>query len=92
MGWLGTQGVDGPSVTEACAPSVRHTRVKDAKAAGKHDTCLLGEGSAAVAGCLKALRSTGYSGVYSWEDEPEERNPFDSAVRYRQWIEAKVGP
>ncbi|HXK09752.1 MAG TPA: sugar phosphate isomerase/epimerase family protein [Vicinamibacteria bacterium] len=90
MGWLGTQGVSGPAVIEACGSLVRHTHVKDVKAAGKHETCLLGEGSADVAGCLAALRELKYAGWYSWEDEPEDRNPFDSAARNRQWIETRV--
>jgi sugar phosphate isomerase/epimerase len=89
-GWLGTQGVSGPSVIQACAPFVRHTHIKDVKAAGKHETCLLGEGTADVAGCLAALRGAKYSGWYSWEDEPEDRNPFDSAVRNREWIEKRL--
>ena len=59
---------------------------KDVKAAGKHETCLLGDGVVNVAGCLQALREIGYAGWYSWEDEPEDRNPFDSAVRNRRWI------
>ena len=83
MGWLGTQGVSGPAVIKACAPFVRHTHVKDVKAAGKHETCPLGEGTADVAGCLAALRELKYAGGYSWEDEPEDRNPFESAVRNR---------
>jgi L-ribulose-5-phosphate 3-epimerase len=87
MGWLGTQGVSGPAVIKACAPFVRHTHVKDVKAAGKHETCLLGEGTADVAGGLGALREVKYAGWYSWEDEPEDRNPFDSAARNREWIE-----
>jgi sugar phosphate isomerase/epimerase len=90
MGWLATQGVSGPVVIEACAPFVRHTHVKDVKAAGKHETCLLGEGAADVAGCLAALRDVKYTGWYSWEDEPEDRNPFDSAVRNREWIEKRL--
>jgi L-ribulose-5-phosphate 3-epimerase len=90
MGWLGTQGVSGPAVIKACAPFVRHTHVKDVKAAGKHETCLLGEGSADVAGCLAALREVKYAGWYSWEDEPEDRNPFDSAARNREWIEKRL--
>jgi L-ribulose-5-phosphate 3-epimerase len=90
-GWLGTQGVSGPEVIKACAPFVRHTHIKDVKAAGRHDTCLLGDGTADVAGCMKALRELAYPGWYSWEDEPEDRNPFDSAVRNRQWIEKTLG-
>jgi L-ribulose-5-phosphate 3-epimerase len=89
-GWLGTQGVNGPSVIQACAPFVRHTHLKDVKAAGKHETCLLGEGSADVAGCMAALREVKYAGWYAWEDEPEDRNPFDSAVRNREWIEKRL--
>jgi len=90
MGWLGTQGVSGPAVIKACAPLLRHTHVKDVKAAGKHETCPLGEGTADVAGCLAALREVKYAGGYSWEDEPEDRNPFDSAVRNREWIEKRL--
>jgi len=90
MGWLGTQGVSGPAVIKACAPFVRHTHVKDVKAAGKHETCPLGEGTADVAGCIAALRGVKYAGWYSWEDEPEDRNPFDSAVRNREWIEKRL--
>ena len=90
MGWLGTQGVSGPAVIKACAPFVRHTHVKDVKAAGKHETCFLGEGTADVAGCIAALREVKYAGWYSWEDEPEDRDPFDSAVRNREWIEKQL--
>jgi L-ribulose-5-phosphate 3-epimerase len=86
-GWLATQGAPGPATIKACAPFVRHTHVKDVKKAGAHETCMLGEGVADVAGCLAALREVKYAGWYSWEDEPEDRNPFDSAVRNREWIE-----
>jgi sugar phosphate isomerase/epimerase len=89
-GWLGTQGVSGPAVIKACAPLVRHTHVKDVRAAGKHETCVLGEGAADVPGCLAALREVRYAGWYSWEDEPEDRNPLDSAVRNREWIERRL--
>ena len=75
-GWLGTQGAPGPATIKACAPFVRHVHIKDVKAAGKHETCLLGEGSADVAGCMAALREIQYGGWYSWEDEPEDRNPM----------------
>jgi sugar phosphate isomerase/epimerase len=90
-GWLGTQGVSGPEVIRACGQRVRHTHIKDVKAAGGHETCLLGDGVARVADCIAALKEIGYSGWYSWEDEPEDRNPFDSAVRNRRWIEKQLG-
>jgi sugar phosphate isomerase/epimerase len=89
-GWLATQGASGPATIRACAPFVRHTHVKDVKKAGAHETCLLGEGVADVAGCLAALREVRYAGRYSWEDEPEDRNPFDSAARNREWIEKRL--
>ena len=90
MGWLGTQGVDGPAVIAACAPFVRHTHVNDVKAAGRHETCPLGEGAARVADCVAAMLKAGYDGAWSWEDEPEDRNPLDSAVRNREWIERQL--
>ena len=86
MGWLGTQGVAAPEAIRACGRLVRHTHVKDVKAAGAHDTCLLGEGVVNVPACLQALRELKYAGSYSWEDEPEDRNPLDSAVRNREWL------
>jgi len=91
MGWLGTQGVSAPDVIRACGSFVRHTHVKDVRAAGKHETVMLGDGVVNVAGCLTALREVKYAGWYSWEDEPEDRNPFDSAVRNRKWLEEQLG-
>jgi L-ribulose-5-phosphate 3-epimerase len=86
-GWLGTQAVAAPDAIRALGPLVRHTHIKDVKAAGGHATCLLGEGVVDVAGVLRALRAIGYTGWYSWEDEPEDRDPFASAARNRAWIE-----
>jgi len=89
-GWLGTQGVSGPDVIRACGRFVRHTHIKDVRAAGGHASCLLGEGVADPAGCIEALQAIGYAGAYSWEDEPEDRNPMESAVRNRRWIEERL--
>ena len=89
-GWLGTQGASGPEVIRACGKLVRAAHIKDVKAAGTHLTCLLGEGVAQVAACISALKEIGYSGWYEWEDEPEDRNPLDSAVRNRLWIEKQL--
>ncbi len=86
MGWLGTQGVSAPDVIQTCGALVRHTHVKDVKAAGKHETCLLGDGIVKVTECLKTLKSLDYKGWYSWEDEPEDRNPLDSAKRNLHWL------
>jgi sugar phosphate isomerase/epimerase len=89
-GWLGTQGANAAEVIRALGARVRHTHIKDVTAAGAHQTCLLGEGVVDVPAALEALRETGYTGWYSWEDEPEDRNPFHSAVRNREWLEARL--
>jgi L-ribulose-5-phosphate 3-epimerase len=89
-GWLGTQGAPGPETIRACGSFVRHTHIKDVRAVGAHETCLLGEGIADPAGCIATLRAIGYTGWYSWEDEPEDRNPMESAVRNRRWIEERL--
>jgi sugar phosphate isomerase/epimerase len=89
-GWFGSQSADVPTQIRAAGPFVRHTHIKDVKTAGGHETCLLGEGIVNVPACLSALHDIGYSGFYSWEDEPEDRNPFDSAIRNRKWIETHL--
>ena len=86
-GWLGTQGVDAPKFVEACGSFVHHVHFKDVQAAGKHETCLLGEGVVDLPGVARALAKLGYQGWYAWEDEPEDRNPMLSAARNREFIE-----
>ncbi len=86
-GWLGTQAISAPDAIRTLGLLVRHVHIKDVKAHGGHETCLLGSGIVDVGGCLQALRDMGYEGWYSWEDEPEDRNPLDSAVQNRQRIE-----
>lgn len=86
-GWLGTQGLNAAATIEKLAKRVRHVHVKDVKAVGGHETCLLGTGVVNVTEVMAALRRIGYDGWYSWEDEPEDRNPMLSAAENRQWIE-----
>ncbi len=78
-GWLGTQGADVPATVRALGSLVRHTHIKDVKRAGTHETCRLGEGIVNIPAVLKALGDIGYRGWYSWEDEPEDRNPLELA-------------
>ena len=89
-GWLGTQGAPGPQIIKECGELVRHTHIKDVEAAGGHATVLLGEGVVDPGACIQALKGIGYEGWYSWEDEPEDRNPMESAERNRLWIEERV--
>lgn len=79
-GWLGTQGVAAPEVIHALGGRVRHTHIKDVQRAGTHETCRLGDGVVNVPASLAALAGIGYRGWYSWEDEPEDRNPLDLAA------------
>jgi sugar phosphate isomerase/epimerase len=91
LGWLGTQGVDAPACLRELGSAVHHVHVKDVHAVGGHETVPLGQGCVRVDECLKVLHEIGYTGWYSWEDEPEDRNPFDVAVSCREWIEARIG-
>jgi sugar phosphate isomerase/epimerase len=90
-GWLATQSAPVPETIVTIGPFVRHAHIKDVREHGTHETCLLGEGVAQVAVCLDALRTIGYEGWYSWEDEPEDRNPFESAERNLRWVRDHVG-
>jgi sugar phosphate isomerase/epimerase len=64
--------------------------VKDVKAAGGHETVPLGTGVVDIDNTFVALNAIGYDGWYSWEDEPEDRNPYDIAAEMRQWIEERL--
>lgn len=89
-GWLGTQGVDAVDAVTQLGTLVRHVHVKDVKATGGHETCPLGEGVVNLVGMLDALKAQGYSGAWSWEDEPEDRNPFDIAISSKDWIQTRL--
>jgi hypothetical protein len=54
---------------------------------GSEDSVRFAEGAANVAERIKTMRSMNYTGWHSREGEPEDRNPFDSARRNREWIE-----
>lgn len=87
-GWLATQGLNAPATIRALPPElVRHVHIKDVRRAGAHETCPLGEGIVDLPGTFAALREIGYTGWYSWEDEPEDRNPMDIAAAMRRKIE-----
>ncbi|MGF1634168.1 MAG: sugar phosphate isomerase/epimerase family protein [Phycisphaerae bacterium] len=91
LGWLGTQGINAPAATGELANVLRHVHLKDVKAAGGHETVALGTGCVDVEGVIERLKADGYDGWYSWEDEPEDRNPYDIAADMRVWIERHIG-
>ncbi len=86
-GWLGTQGLDAVEAVRGLGPLVKHVHVKDVKAAGGHETVPLGTGCVDLRGMFSELKRAGYAGVLSWEDEPEDRNPYDIAADMLRWIE-----
>jgi sugar phosphate isomerase/epimerase len=55
-------------------------------APGGHHTVKLGTGCVNIPGVIRELKAIGYTGVLSWEDEPEDRNPFDIAVEMRMYL------
>ncbi|HMO27586.1 MAG TPA: sugar phosphate isomerase/epimerase [Tepidisphaeraceae bacterium] len=86
-GWLATQGLEVPPVIRALGRLVRHVHFKDIASAGGHDCVPLGTGIVDFPEVVRELRTIGYEGVISWEDEPENRNPLDIAARSREFIE-----
>ena len=82
-----SRGIRRPPAICALGDKVRHVHIKDVKAPGGHETCLLGQGIVNIPGVFVALKEIGYDGWYSWEDEPEDRNPMDSARVNREYIE-----
>jgi len=89
-GWLGTQGLDAPAIIRELGEAVFHVHLKDVAASGGHETVPLGQGVVNIEGVISALREIGYAGNYSWEDEPEDRDPFAIAAQMREWIEARI--
>lgn len=85
-GWMGTQGMDVPAAIAELGTLVRHVHIKDVKAPGAHETVPLGEGCVNIAVVMRELKAIGYTGVLSWEDEPEDRNPMDIASQMRLMI------
>ena len=87
VGWLGTQGIDAPDAIRQLGRLVRHVHLKDVGGAGAHLSVPLGTGCVDIPGVIRELKAIGYEGVLSWEDEPEDRNPFDIAAEMREYIE-----
>ena len=86
IGWLGTQGLNAPEAVRELGRLIRHVHLKDVHAPGKHETVALGTGCTDIPGVIRELKAIGYDGVLSWEDEPEDRNPFDIAAQMREYI------
>jgi L-ribulose-5-phosphate 3-epimerase len=81
-GWWLTQGYDPVAAVRGLSKHLFHIHLKDIRAAGKHETCALGDGLLDVAAVLAALREVGYDGYLSVEHEPDDydRPPRSCAV------------
>jgi sugar phosphate isomerase/epimerase len=86
-GWCGTSKIDGPKLVRDLGRLIRHVHLKDVSAVGGHATCKLGTGVVDIPGVIRELKLIGYEGILSWEDEPENRNPFDIAAEMREYID-----
>ena len=48
--------------------------------------CRLGDRVVDIPGVIAELKKTGYDGMLCWEDEPEDRIPFEIAAEMRDYI------
>ncbi len=88
-GWCGTQGWDAVSAMNDLKPHLLAVHLKDVKAAGRHDTCTLGEGVVPVEAVVKALVRMGFKGTVGIEHEPYDHDPTadiaESLRRVKAW-------
>lgn len=87
-GWFGTNGYDARKALEELFTRTKHIHLKDVTCAGRHDTCAFGKGVVPVRACVDFCRENGYSGWYSIEHEPEDRDPTDEVLRSKNLLEA----
>lgn len=89
-GWFGTEGFNAANAIRALGKHVFYVHLKDVRAAGAHETCVLGDGIVPVFDCLTALHEVGYAGTISIEHEPEHEDPVPavvaSAERVQKWL------
>ena len=89
-GWCGTQGLDALEAVKRLRDVLLLVHLKDVKAAGRHDTCALGEGIVPVEQVVRYLVQSGWQGDISIEHEPYDRDPMPevrrSLERVREWI------
>ncbi len=86
-GWWLSQDYDPAAAIRALGKHLFHVHLKDIRAAGKHETCALGDGLLDVPAVLAAVREAGYDGYLSIEHEPEHYDPTDEIVRSRELVE-----
>jgi L-ribulose-5-phosphate 3-epimerase len=75
-GWFATQGFPPAEAIRRLAPHLLHVHLKDVRAVGAHDTCVLGEGVANIPEVVTTLKDIGYEGAASIEHEPPDHDPM----------------
>jgi sugar phosphate isomerase/epimerase len=88
-GWWATQGYDPVRAIEELGPHVKHVHLKDVLREGEpHETCLWGDGVVDIEACVRALQREGYTGAFTVEHEPEDRDPSEEIASMRAQLEA----
>ena len=82
-GWWGSVGYDAAAAIREIGDRIYHVHLKDVRAVGTHEPCLLGEGCIPIAACLDALTEIGYHGAVSLEHLTPTFDPTDDLRRMR---------
>ena len=87
-GWWATHGCDPVRAIEELGEHVAHVHLKDVRREGEpHETCRWGEGVVDVGACVRALASSGYTGAFAVEHEPEDHDPSEEIRSMREQLE-----
>ena len=90
-GWIGISGlVEATEFIDVLGGLLRHVHLKDVEKRGSHSTVKLGTGCVGIEGVIARMKAGGYAGMWSWEDEPEARNPTLIAAEMREYISARL--
>jgi len=89
-GWCGTQGLNAVEMVKRIREKLFILHLKDVRAAGGHDTCVLGDGVVACEGVVRYLVDSKWEGTICIEHEPFNRDPMPevktSLQRVREWL------
>jgi L-ribulose-5-phosphate 3-epimerase len=89
-GWCGSSGIDALEAAKQLREHLTVVHLKDVTAAGRHDTCALGDGIVPVEKVVRYLVDSNWQGDISIEHEPYDRDPMPevktSLQRLKQWL------
>lgn len=88
-GWLATYNCDASQVIRDLKDCLLHVHLKDVKAVGAHDSCILGDGIVNIKNVLEVLKEINYQGAITIEHEPHNFDPsndiIESLSRVKSW-------